>query len=148
MRHIFWTLLITTGDLKSGDCLFCSTVPSNINHSLPSHKHNPTRSPNYDISVAQDIIRSLTWKIDRQNFLSDKAVLSVMIYVQRCHRNRTLIKMKCYILGKNGLSSKLKQRRTQSSVLTGRILIIMTRTGEREICAVSGRFPDIPRELA
>ena len=85
-------------------------------------------------------------KTDRQNLLFDKAVLSVMIYVQRCHRNRTLIKMKCYILGKNRLNSKLKHRINQSSMLTRRI--IMTRTGEREICAVSERFPDIPGELA
>ena len=69
-----------------------STTPS-LNP-LPRHKHNPTQSPNYDVSVAQDIIRSLTWKTDLQKLLSDKAVLSVMIYVQRCHRNLTLMNMK------------------------------------------------------
>lgn len=44
-------------DLKSGDCLFCST-PHNINQSLPtSDQHKSSQSPNYNVGGAQNLTR-------------------------------------------------------------------------------------------
>ena len=62
LGHFIWlnpspSEMPTSGDLKSGDCLFCSTT--NIKHPCP-HNRKSTQSPNYDMDLAQDIIRSLT----------------------------------------------------------------------------------------
>lgn len=44
-------------DLKSGDCLFCST-PHNINQSPPtSDQHKSSQSPNYNMGGAQNLTR-------------------------------------------------------------------------------------------
>lgn len=63
-QHIFYVgqsshqiLKSLEKDLKSGDCLFCST-PHNINQSPPtSDQHKSSQSPNYNMGRAQNLTR-------------------------------------------------------------------------------------------
>ena len=118
----------TSGDLKSGDTLFSTTRP-------------PTNwpSPQWErLRMLHAVLHEVhTIKIHNHHFDARNSLYQFLnMYEEE----------KFQFWAKDGLNLKLRHRKAQKMILSGRIVV--TRTGEQEIGAISGRLLDNPGELA
>ena len=79
----------TSGDLKSGDCLFFTTPPPRISTTLPPTPQKIDPAGN-DLGHYNDVLHDVhTIKIQNHRFDARNNLCQMTKYVQKCPRNRT-----------------------------------------------------------
>ena len=123
MKH--WkAYLPTSGDLKSGDSLFCTTPPPPPQPRMLTAPtpHPHAHPPHQQIALGHYITSYMNYMESKWTFIivMTNWSLSLTKHVQKCPKTVQWIK-KVQILWKNRLNFKLKRRNAQKSILSGRL---------------------------
>ena len=134
----------TSGDLKSGDSLFFTIPIPRVSTEPPSPEKIALAPNGIGLGHMKSYMKYILSKFTLIVLMPTES-LSATKYVQKCVRNRPTNKKNSHFEGKMGYISNYSTEKIKRWFYPGDLV---TRTGEREICVVSGRLPDNPEELA